>query len=277
MFLTCLFYHQLSARQEPALDSGKYTAADVRITDQKLRVCDICGAFLSVYDSDRRLADHFGGKLHLGYMQIREKLAELQEERNKSRRRERSEDRRSGERSKEDQSDSRERGREHDRRSREYDRHNDRDRGYDRDRNRDADRSRHYDSRSRRRSRSPLKERSRDYDRSRTELHYPLPINTLEQASREKDGKHGSERRIKRTAAGHVDTDVRRLLYTIPLLMTRRGPHFTSYRAVRTGTDVRLGSFKALSPYLPFALTVRLVTGAALHLYAPDAALQITR
>uniref|UniRef100_A0A0A0LKT3 RNA-binding protein Luc7-like 2 n=1 Tax=Cucumis sativus TaxID=3659 RepID=A0A0A0LKT3_CUCSA len=69
---------KLPARQEPVVDSSKYTAADVRITDQKLRVCDICGAFLSVYDSDRRLADHFGGKLHLGYMQIREKLAELQ-------------------------------------------------------------------------------------------------------------------------------------------------------------------------------------------------------
>ncbi|KAK6289513.1 hypothetical protein POUND7_001054 [Theobroma cacao] len=69
---------KLPARQEPVLDSSKYTAADVRITDQKLRVCDICGAFLSVYDSDRRLADHFGGKLHLGYMQIRDKLAELQ-------------------------------------------------------------------------------------------------------------------------------------------------------------------------------------------------------
>ncbi|GFZ14549.1 LUC7 related protein [Actinidia rufa] len=69
---------KLAPRQEPVLDSSKYTAADVRITDQKLRVCDICGAFLSVYDSDRRLADHFGGKLHLGYMQIREKLAELQ-------------------------------------------------------------------------------------------------------------------------------------------------------------------------------------------------------
>lgn len=27
--------------------------------------------------SDRRLADHFGGKLHLGYMQIREKLVDL--------------------------------------------------------------------------------------------------------------------------------------------------------------------------------------------------------
>ncbi|THG13430.1 hypothetical protein TEA_020967 [Camellia sinensis var. sinensis] len=69
---------KLAPRQDPVLDASKYTAADVRITDQKLRVCDICGAFLSVYDSDRRLADHFGGKLHLGYIQIREKLAELQ-------------------------------------------------------------------------------------------------------------------------------------------------------------------------------------------------------
>ena len=42
--------------------------------DQKLRVCDVCGAFLSIYDSDRRLADHFGGKMHLGYMLIREKV-----------------------------------------------------------------------------------------------------------------------------------------------------------------------------------------------------------
>ncbi|KAL3630931.1 hypothetical protein CASFOL_023915 [Castilleja foliolosa] len=95
---------KLPARQEPVFDSSKYTAADVRITDQKLRVCDICGAFLSVYDSafgfgpsftritfaakecaDRRLSDHFGGKLHLGYMQIREKLGELQEAKDKKR------------------------------------------------------------------------------------------------------------------------------------------------------------------------------------------------
>ncbi|GKV45634.1 hypothetical protein SLEP1_g52696 [Rubroshorea leprosula] len=66
------------ARQEPVLDLSKYTAADVRVTDQKLQVCDICGAFFSVYDSDRLLADHFGGKLHLGYMQIHDKLSELQ-------------------------------------------------------------------------------------------------------------------------------------------------------------------------------------------------------
>ncbi|XVF14603.1 hypothetical protein REPUB_Repub09cG0075100 [Reevesia pubescens] len=57
---------KLPARQEPVLDSSKYTAVDVRITDQKLRVCDICGTFLSVYDSDRHLAYYFEGKLHLG-------------------------------------------------------------------------------------------------------------------------------------------------------------------------------------------------------------------
>lgn len=75
---------QLTVRREPVGDSTKYTAVDVRIvsaecrvfivaevpnvfkhlfhllpslivpllsqTDQKLRLCDICGAFLSVYD-----------------------------------------------------------------------------------------------------------------------------------------------------------------------------------------------------------------------------------
>ncbi|KAJ6817499.1 putative RNA-binding protein Luc7-like 1 isoform X1 [Iris pallida] len=173
---------KLGSRQEPVPDTVKYTAADVRITDQKLRVCDICGAFLSVYDSDRRLADHFGGKLHLGYMQIREKLSEMQEERNKSRKMDLSEDdRRSKERcgdrdrgtsrdcehDREDRGSSRDRG---DRRSRDHDRH-DRDRGYD-ERGRDSDRPRSYDSRSRRRSRSRSRDRTRDYDRHRRRDRY---------------------------------------------------------------------------------------------------------
>ncbi|KAI3905967.1 hypothetical protein MKW98_022396 [Papaver atlanticum] len=163
---------KLGARLEPPPDSSKYTAADVRITDQKLRVCDICGAFLSVYDSDRRLADHFGGKLHLGYMQIREKLAELQEDRNKIRKVvDRSEDdRRSKDRSvdrdrassrdrrvsRDDRGDTRDRGRDYDRRNRDHDRDR------NRERERESERSRHHDSRSRRRSRS----RSRSRDRS---------------------------------------------------------------------------------------------------------------
>ncbi|XP_055380896.1 putative RNA-binding protein Luc7-like 2 isoform X2 [Condylostylus longicornis] len=45
---------------------------------QKLRVCEVCSAYLGIHDNDIRLADHFGGKLHLGFMEIREKLAELE-------------------------------------------------------------------------------------------------------------------------------------------------------------------------------------------------------
>ncbi|KAL6852497.1 splicing factor [Amphichorda felina] len=38
---------------------------------QKLQVCDVCGAYLSRLDNDRRLADHFYGKMHLGYAHMR--------------------------------------------------------------------------------------------------------------------------------------------------------------------------------------------------------------
>jgi RNA-binding protein Luc7-like 2 len=45
---------------------------------QKLRVCEVCSAYLGIHDNDIRLADHFGGKLHLGFLAIREKLTELE-------------------------------------------------------------------------------------------------------------------------------------------------------------------------------------------------------
>lgn len=48
------------------------------VQQQKLRACEVCGAFLSMYDNDRRLADHFGGKLHIGFVTIREKLKFLE-------------------------------------------------------------------------------------------------------------------------------------------------------------------------------------------------------
>lgn len=47
---------------------------------QKLQVCDVCGAYLSRLDNDRRLADHFFGKMHLGYAQMRKELERLQKE-----------------------------------------------------------------------------------------------------------------------------------------------------------------------------------------------------
>lgn len=42
---------------------------------QKLQVCDVCGAYLSRLDTDRRLADHFLGKVHLGYVRLREQYS----------------------------------------------------------------------------------------------------------------------------------------------------------------------------------------------------------
>lgn len=44
---------------------------------QKLQVCEGCGAYLSRLDNDRRLADHFVGKIHLGYVNIRRQYDEL--------------------------------------------------------------------------------------------------------------------------------------------------------------------------------------------------------
>ncbi|XP_034059261.1 putative RNA-binding protein Luc7-like 2 [Gymnodraco acuticeps] len=61
---------------------------------QKLRVCEVCSAYLGLHDNDRRLADHFGGKLHIGFIEIREKLEKLRkaviekQERMRTRRRE---------------------------------------------------------------------------------------------------------------------------------------------------------------------------------------------
>ncbi|CAG8758609.1 12526_t:CDS:2 [Cetraspora pellucida] len=109
---------------------------------QKLRVCEVCSAYLSIFDSDRRLADHFGGKMHLGYLKIRDLLKELKEK-HKDRR-----------------SDSRE-GRGYQDR--------DRDRGYDRDRHGrsgrfDYDRRPTRDHRSR--SRSPDRRGGRRRSRS---------------------------------------------------------------------------------------------------------------
>ncbi|PFH37787.1 putative U1 snRNP-associated protein [Besnoitia besnoiti] len=38
---------------------------------QKLRPCDVCGALLSVFDSDRRLDEHFQGRIHVGFQKLR--------------------------------------------------------------------------------------------------------------------------------------------------------------------------------------------------------------
>lgn len=129
---------------------------------QKLRVCEVCSAYLGIHDNDRRLADHFGGKLHLGFIKIREKLEDLKktvEIRKEKRRKEWEMERSSRYGSEAGEYDF---PRENERERERY-RDNDRDR---RDRYRDSEREkRRRRSRSRSRSRDRRRRRSRSRDR----------------------------------------------------------------------------------------------------------------
>lgn len=44
---------------------------------QRLRVCETCSAQLNIMDHETRLQDHYGGKMHLGMVEIRERFAEM--------------------------------------------------------------------------------------------------------------------------------------------------------------------------------------------------------
>ncbi|MEQ2276885.1 hypothetical protein XENORESO_013896 [Xenotaenia resolanae] len=138
---------------------------------QKLRVCEVCSAYLGLHDNDRRLADHFGGKLHLGFIEIREKLDKLRkavvekQEKMRTRRRE--------DREREDEKERQwemERERE---KQREWERERERERR--RSRSRSADRYRDGGSssshRSRRHHSSRCREDGSDRDRERERKH----------------------------------------------------------------------------------------------------------
>lgn len=129
---------------------------------QKLRVCEVCSAYLGIHDNDRRLADHFGGKLHLGFIKIREKLERLlitHEERKNARRDARLKESGYGsDRASSDRQNDLERDKERRRRDRDKERERDR-----RDRRRSRSRSRSREKRS-----NSRKESSRSGDRHRS-------------------------------------------------------------------------------------------------------------
>ncbi|XP_071041567.1 putative RNA-binding protein Luc7-like 2 isoform X2 [Parasteatoda tepidariorum] len=135
---------------------------------QKLRVCEVCSAYLGIHDNDRRLADHFGGKLHLGFITIREKLEELKaavSEKRQKGRMERDRDYAKDERSREwNRSFSeRERSRSRERAARRHrSRSNSRNRHRHRSRSRSTERRKH---KHHRRSRSKERHRSRETER----------------------------------------------------------------------------------------------------------------
>ncbi|KFO15115.1 Putative RNA-binding protein Luc7-like 2, partial [Balearica regulorum gibbericeps] len=157
---------------------------------QKLRVCEVCSAYLGLHDNDRRLADHFGGKLHLGFIEIREKLEELrrivadkQEKRNQERLKRREE------REKESRSHSK-----HTKRSRSRDRRRHRSRSASRERKRRT-RSKSREKRHRHRSRSNSRSRSRSHHRSR----HSSRERSRERSSKKRSSKERSSRDKERS------------------------------------------------------------------------------
>ncbi|XP_024140434.1 putative RNA-binding protein Luc7-like 1 isoform X2 [Oryzias melastigma] len=153
---------------------------------QKLRVCEVCSAYLGLHDNDRRLADHFGGKLHLGFIQIREKLDQLkktvlekQEKRNQERLKRREE------REKEERMKRRTRSRSRDhRRSRSRDRRRRRSRSASRERRRSRSRSR--DRRRRHRSRSRSRSRGHRHSHSHEQSSRHKSSRDRERSSRDR-------------------------------------------------------------------------------------------
>ncbi|XP_074647064.1 putative RNA-binding protein Luc7-like 1 isoform X2 [Tubulanus polymorphus] len=184
---------------------------------QKLRVCEICSAYLGIHDNDRRLADHFGGKLHLGFITIREKLEELKKsvaDRREQREKEREERRRDREEKEKEELEQREKEREKQRRrsrsqsrggggsgsarrSRSKERRRSRSRSRDRrrrERSNSRNRSRRHRSRSRSRDRR-RRSRSRDRRRRRSRSRSPRRVkrSRSRERSRHSDGSGAAD------------------------------------------------------------------------------------
>ncbi|XP_053328100.1 putative RNA-binding protein Luc7-like 1 isoform X2 [Spea bombifrons] len=160
---------KVKSRKREAEEEYRNSMPASSFQQQKLRVCEVCSAYLGLHDNDRRLADHFGGKLHLGFILIREKLEMLrkavaakQEKRNQDRLKRREE------RDREERVSRRSKSRDH-RRSRSKERRRRRSQSSSRDKRRSRSRSR--DRHRRHRSRSGSRSRSHRSSRDRGSKH----------------------------------------------------------------------------------------------------------
>ncbi|XP_022598495.1 putative RNA-binding protein Luc7-like 1 isoform X2 [Seriola dumerili] len=184
---------KVRTRKKDAEEEYRNSMPASSFQQQKLRVCEVCSAYLGLHDNDRRLADHFGGKLHLGFIQIREKLDQLkktvvdkQEKRNQERlkrREEREKEERMRRRT-------RSRSREH-RRSRSRDRRRRRSRSSSRDRRRSRSRSRERRRRHRSRSRSRSRGHRHSHEQSSRHKSSRDRERSSRDRSRERDRRDG--------------------------------------------------------------------------------------
>ncbi|XP_073345542.1 putative RNA-binding protein Luc7-like 1 isoform X1 [Pagrus major] len=184
---------KVRTRKKDAEEEYRNSMPASSFQQQKLRVCEVCSAYLGLHDNDRRLADHFGGKLHLGFIQIREKLDQLkktvvdkQEKRNQERLKRR-EEREKEERMKKR---TRSRSREH-RRSRSRDRRRRRSRSASRERRRSRSRSRERRRRHRSRSRSRSRGHRHSHEQSSKHKSSRDRERSSRDRSRERDRRDG--------------------------------------------------------------------------------------
>ncbi|XP_061120015.1 putative RNA-binding protein Luc7-like 1 isoform X1 [Syngnathus typhle] len=178
---------KVRSRKKDAEEEYRNSMPASSFQQQKLRVCEVCSAYLGLHDNDRRLADHFGGKLHLGFIQIREKLDQLkktvvdkQEKRNQDRLKRREE------REKEEKMKKRTRSR-----SREHKRSGSRDRRRRRSRSSSRDKRR---SRSRSRDRK-RRQRSRSRGQRHSHEHGSRHKSSRDREHSSRDKSQGRERR----------------------------------------------------------------------------------
>ncbi|KAF0025286.1 hypothetical protein F2P81_022167 [Scophthalmus maximus] len=189
---------KVRARKKDAEEEYRNSMPASSFQQQKLRVCEVCSAYLGLHDNDRRLADHFGGKLHLGFIQIREKLDQLkktvvdkQEQRNQERLKRREE------REKEEQMK---------KRSRSRDRRRRRSRSTSRDKRRSHSRSRERRRRHRTRSRSRSRGHRHSHEQSSRHKSSRDQERSSRDRSRERDRRDGMNGRSDSRRADDRDT-----------------------------------------------------------------------
>ncbi|XP_064178288.1 putative RNA-binding protein Luc7-like 1 isoform X2 [Anguilla rostrata] len=211
---------KVRSRKRDAEEEYRNSMPASSFQQQKLRVCEVCSAYLGLHDNDRRLADHFGGKLHLGFIQIREKLeqlkkmvAEKQERRNQERLKRREEREREERMRKRTRSQSREHRRSRSRerrrrRSRSASREKRRSRERSRERSRDRERRRRHRSRSRSKGHRHSRDRSRERSRDRGSKHKSSRDRerSSRDRSRDQDRKKGSTERRQDGVNGRMDS-----------------------------------------------------------------------
>ncbi|XP_070975136.1 putative RNA-binding protein Luc7-like 1 [Oncorhynchus clarkii lewisi] len=208
---------KVRSRKRDAEEEYRNSMPASSFQQQKLRVCEVCSAYLGLHDNDRRLADHFGGKLHLGFIQIREKLEALkktvlekQEKRNQDRLKRREEREKEEKMKKRTKSRSRERSREH-RRSSSRDRRRRRSRSSSREKRRSSrSRSRDRERRRRHRSRSRSKGARHSHEPSSRHKSSRDRDRTSRERSRERSKKRGSSERRQDSRDQNGRTESRR-------------------------------------------------------------------